>query len=869
VADPLLEAAVIETEAPAAPEHELGGLLGRGAATAFGAARSATLGMSDLALTEAANLLGGDSYRKEMARGLSTLQTVNPYSTLGGELGGMFVPGSAMGGLTGMGEAVELGTTARLGEGLLGKTASMSLRGGAETLAIDAGKALSEDALGDPDENAEKLFAGTSKDVLLGVTLGAGLGAGSHFLSEASSLLSRSRGPVPSRFLDEVAGVEGAGRLVREEASGAQKLIDDLRVAGATTDDAAKMADDVGKLAVAKAGPLSSAVADVAARYVAAKGANPETAEVLAKGYSERATRLAKQEEILDASARRLADKGTRVMRNLEDTANEVQFTYKAEQMAHLVDPSRANEAADAVARMLQDVDGTLSLLEGTATRGGAEVAVKRIRNSYKDVTRKLTSLGDEASAAARQNIVRDLFIEADNLKRTIGKGAGFGKSQFGLSEGAREFDELYHRLQQGLQDETVWGRAGAAQREWNETFASLKPRRDDFGNRFSVSIDAVSGRPVAEMDAGKVKGFLKQLGGAEADQAVKSTEAVVEGLRRRAEVIKKYGTLTGSEASRLESGLAELDDFEKTFRASQKEAETVAKLRTMQLEEQGKGLGGILGLGADILTRPLTTMERMASVRATVEKFENGLRDGIAQVFNGSKGAMPSAAKAPAREALVEEIGRVRELSAQPLAMQERVAKAVGDLTKHAPRTAESVGLTATRLVTFLSSEAPQPRVPVSAFGGPGKPRYSDMQLAQYSRVREAALDPTAVVRDMKAGKLNRDGIRAVEFVYPKLFAQMQEMARDEIERLAVTGKLDAMPYAQKAAISTLLKVPADETWQPDFIALMQASRQTTQESRPAPPSMAPVGPSKRAIKLDTEVFKTPAQLTEGGGNA
>jgi hypothetical protein len=98
-------------------------------------------------------------------------------------------------------------------------------------------------------------------------------------------------------------------------------------------------------------------------------------------------------------------------------------------------------------------------------------------------------------------------------------------------------------------------------------------------------------------------------------------------------------------------------------------------------------------------------------------------------------------------------------------------------------------------------------------------------------------------------------------------MFARLRSMAWDQLQRMQARGDLDRMPYQQKAAFATLLGVPADQTWQPDFIGLMQAAKAmpaTTQQ--PAGPPQPNAGVSKRELKMNTDIYATDAQSLAGG---
>lgn len=873
MADPLLEELTGEKAAPAVvpspslEEQQMGGLLGEAASFALGAGRAMSFGLSDLGLSEAANIVGGESARKDMLRGLNVAKQVNPYTTMAGEFAGLLEGG---GGLTALGEGVEGAVASRLGEGLGATVGSMAARGAAEGAAMGAGSVISESVLGDTDVAAEKLFAHMGKDALIGGAAGAGFGLLAHGAGQAFGLLTKKPGPASGEVLDEVAGVAGGGHPYRAEAKALQGTVDDLRAAGATSEQATRLTDEVTTMARANAAAGGSKVAgeldDQVANYIRQRaGGDPEMAEALSKAYVDRAKGLASHEEGIEKAALTMADKGTRVMRNLEDTANEVQFTYKPQQMARLVDASKVTAQMDHLAGAMQDVNTTLAELEGTFTKGGMEVGVNKIRKQFQETTRKLLELGDDASVAARENASRDLFLIADDLKRAVGKQAQFGKEVFVKPEAAREFASLYERLRVGLEDAEVWGGAGQAQARWNKTFSSMFPRRQEFGRRFSVSIDeAAGGIPKPELDPSKIKSFLRSLD-SEADSKVarETIEQVIAGNRDRAAAIKEFGDLSPRQLAKLEEGLADVTAFEQSFTAAQKEASVANKLRSMQLEEKEKAIGGLVGLGADLVSRPLTSIERFASVRNTVDRVEKTINGAFERFFGGAKEAAPKLETVAPKAETAKIIEDLRATSSNPAAIGERMKRVLGDLGDYAPKTAASLNAVAMRAVTYLAAEAPQGRGAVTLGSTVSKPRFSDQQLAEFQTKVDAVRNPAAVVEQLRTGRLNRDGIRTVEAVYPKLFAQMQGMAREHIQQQAAKGLLDSMPLERQAAIASLLKVAPNETWRPDFMLLMQGAKAVS--TQPATQQGGAATVAKRPVKFNTALFETEAQQIEG----
>lgn len=979
---------------PSGPDG--GGLVGALATGAMGASSTASFGLSDQGLNLITNLAGGRHFQRQVLDEVNQARAANPKSLFAGEAAGLLLNPA---GISGAGEAAEQAVATRLGEGLLGRAASMSARGAAEGAMLGAQHQTTEDALGDHGFNGQAIFASATKDALLGAGAGAALGVGSHYLGEAAALLRRSRGPASDAVLDEIAEVPGAGRKLLDEAKQAETSVEGLRRTGLTGEQAAGMVDEINALAKQRAasGPVSSAIDDAAEAYAARAGGSAERQDLIRQQYATSAKRLADAEATVEKHALDMSQKGTKVLRNLEDTVNEVQFSQKSEQFANLVDTVRSDAQHDQVAKLLQDTDDVLKFWEGTASKGGAEGAVRTLRRQWQDTldtlsgarrpadaqqfiphpragkgdvtvmvdAKKLDSAwmkdrdfhigaGKEDIAGRRKGVEdflktgkplqaskvhldesgraafedgrhrfatlrdqgaervavtmdresfrrlpsswnakplvaegvapvneKDLFLRLDKLKRGIDSTLQWGReNRFGLPEAITHaemgLEPLANKMRSALEDAEVWGEAGNAQARWNASFSNVKARRDHFMDQLGVAIDQQQGLRIPEVDFAKTRSMLNSLKGAESDaalQSVKSTEAAIAGFRDRAAAIREFGELTESQAAKLDAGLKDLDAFESSFKSARTEAAAVNRLKAAALEERNtESLGGLLGLASGIVTKPLTTVQRLAAIRQTVQRTEEAIAGGLRKFFGGD--ADTAAARiaeklAPrAKDKVISEMEEIRSTAGNPVALQDRAAKMVGDLGKYAPKIGDEVRLTAIRALDYLAREAPKPSVSVGLAGlHAAKGRYSDQQVSDWEAKRRAALDPESVIRDMQRGKLNRDAIKAVEFVSPKLFAKMQELAQDQIMKLEQEGKLSKMPYQQKAVISTLLKVPADQTWQPDFIAMMQAAKVTpVAESAPKGPQQPNSGVSKRAVEIDSNIFATEAGAIEQG---
>ena len=187
-------------------QAQFGGYGDQLAAVGLGAARGATLGLSDYA---AAGLLGKDY--------VAGVQKANPLASTGGEVAGVILPSLLTAGEytpIGLGGALARGAEGvagrALGEGLLAKAGSMAVGGAIEGGLMGAGGAVSEAALGDEALTAEKLLAGAGQGALAGGALGGGLGLAGGLAGKALRGAGEGLAKLGSGALGRVEGKTGA-----------------------------------------------------------------------------------------------------------------------------------------------------------------------------------------------------------------------------------------------------------------------------------------------------------------------------------------------------------------------------------------------------------------------------------------------------------------------------------------------------------------------------------------------------------------------------------------------------------------------------------------------------------------------------------
>lgn len=160
--------------------------------------RTATLGLSDVALVEGDKLIEGDAEGERMRQALREMREVNPGANIAGTIAGSLAP-LALGSPTGAVSAVEgVGALARAGS----RIAAVAPRAFLEGAAIGFGDQFSEDYLGNHEMTAQKFLASSLKGGLMAVVIGGGLSAG---LGHVGDKLAGLRGRTAVEAIEHAA----------------------------------------------------------------------------------------------------------------------------------------------------------------------------------------------------------------------------------------------------------------------------------------------------------------------------------------------------------------------------------------------------------------------------------------------------------------------------------------------------------------------------------------------------------------------------------------------------------------------------------------------------------------------------------------
>lgn len=793
-------------------KQKLGGAEGLVAPLAAGAARGLSVGTSDEAILSAAEAIGGHEAREAARQRLNDYQEYAPAASVGGELAGI-VGGTLMGDEAALGSLPRaigrLGAGAErvaargVGRGILSRGVGLATEGAV----YGAGSAVSESTLKDQALTKEALIGGAAHGAAGALVVGGLLHGGGAVLRRAAKVPGAAYEALAGRAFGEAA--PGVGREIAPlaEKAGAQSAFDT---------------------------PASAAI------KVGTRG-DAEKASQLGDIWKNRQVAFNDAAERVEGHARDVTNAITEQQAASRVTDMATFGDAKTNHMAKLVDRARFDEQANAVRAWATEGQARLADMVGDPNSGLTTAAVKRWDGHIQRIEKALASQDSGL-----------LFKAADDAKRFLGREAQFGRSPFGKSEASRAFDSLYQGdtgLMRVLEHE-AWGKAGEAQKAVNAATHDWIGTGQRFRQKFTAQYGDTAGAPDFVGNSEAVSSFMGRLTKASNDLDAQALRDAIQARRSFLNATESSYDHGPAAKSAISKERAALDAMERTFDKASKEAALINQVKRLQSEEQAQRIGGFLGLAADTVTKPVTTLHRIAQLEAHTQsvlgKLSGGTRSliggppapaqaGLAAPKGSGKGffstLLDGASGAAGRAGAVEEPKRAQyqrraealtRLQANPQMVADRVGDAIGPYAQVAPKV--SAGATATVMagLAFLASKLPPSRQDPYSLQPQTqtKSRASDAEVARFMRYAQAVDDPLIVLKEAKKGTLTRDHVEAVKEVYPRLYEEM----RGEVLRTVVDSR-SPLPYSARIQLGILLDIPTDKTLSPDFLTAIQAT--------------------------------------------
>ncbi len=818
-------------------------------AKAFGenALSSATLGLSDVALSQFPGYSEGRQMRDETFRGAG----------MAGQAAGFLVPG--LGEVKALGTAGKaakvIGAPASAASRLATRTGSLAERlvagaapGGARRVIakgvggavggaveggiIGAGQALSESAIQNKELTAELLLSHVRDGAAIGGVLGGGLGAG----IEALAIGGRKVATGAPRLLESMTGAKGVEGLAQTKA---------LASFGALGSDFKRIVKEGGADAPRRLGE----------RIL-------QEAEFSGPGAMGRAVRhgLDEAADIAETKATEYGERVRKVYRQMTARGEDVELSRIAGDIDRDVLAPLRSSGFSPDARIAKSIERDLADVFEPVIKADKYRVSTELVGVFRENALKVDDALRGGSAASGQ-MLREL--EADALKMR----GHFGSA--GQKPAIRELDNVMGNLRSAYSTLEGGGTLGARQlkRLENAQYAleSLAKKVDQSG--FANGTAKLSQEALWELRK-RIDKSIKQweLG---KDPRADAYRKVRDSLKAHADEAAERSSL-GNEFRDANRGYSDWVQIKKIAeqRAGMMAGNRSASLTDTIVGAAGIAQGGLTG-GATALVGTLgnkfirsaagdRTMATLANSYANWRKVLRASTDASIKLSNETRALVKArpvaAAPTGLSTRLATDFDRSRDETIEQQNDTERLvaqlSTQLGGVAQVSPELASATIQAGSRGAAYLARILPQ------------APGFADLDnistkdgfdvpealKEEFLRAEAAIRKPTNVVKLADAGELTTDEVDAVKASYPALYEAMRGHIVDEVANEAEAGRVP--DYQRQAQLSMLTGIPLDATFRPDVISLYQSIHAESATEQPIETLAKPERQSKLASR-------------------
>lgn len=834
-----------------------------------GAARGASLGLSDVAESQLSKVLPEGLSQTFSPEQIRARQEANPTTSFLGNIAGAAPLG-------GLGKAIGLG-------GVAAEAATGALFG--------AGNAVSEAALGDPQLNAQKVLA----DVGMGAALGGGLG----LLSKAIKTL-----PAFLRGVDEPSTLSGTAQnpVVDVQPSTGQKARS-LEELNQQTENYQKYggANDLYELPIKQEAqaaaerlapempiPISDYQIDSLSSQDA-RNAYKTTLEVPGKNGEilRNATGAQKKslDDILDKTIGNVAP-------GYEPTADAAEAGSRAADAFTDVIQQNRDQLGPAIAEIkktpLQEMDhlpGVIDYLTNPEASprgnpkianmfeaGGNEIAIKPYQ----------TSMGiDQGTYRAVKQAVNALQENPNDFEKLfdIRKGLSQNVDVTKLGDTAKEVGQAKAALMDYIQDAVQSVDPDQSVRETFANYAKNEENAKLIEQKFGAEIGSDNFRSLAkgkpeERILGKI---FSDSASTQAAKNILPPEKFNELLADHLAILKKDTTDQGifsankfySKIAKGTSQHALNEAFAGNPGTYQKIKDLMTVMRTFtdaapqnpsgttktllqalvnggldpfkhlaNLTEFGKEklneLQGAAEINAKLRGQQDSNMQ-LKSIQGILNRVNQTISSNVKDIFKSDalKGVTLSAGIQLSQSAYDKIAKRIGELSTNPQSAMDHLSDSTEGLHPAAPNIAQGLSTAMVQGIQFLQSKLPQP---VNTFPLSREWEPNQAQLSQFSKYYAAVNEPLSSLKQVANGTLTNATMEALQAVHPALLSEMRQKVLETMN----LEKAKEFAYGKRLALAKFLGQPLDESMTPQMI-------QASQNSFNPPASPPPPGGQKK----------------------
>jgi hypothetical protein len=749
-----------------------GGTLNELAAGAAGAARAATFGLSDAAMTAGAEALGaGDTVRE----GLQTLKDVNPNATLAGEAAGTIASLATGMGAASLAEKAGVKATERLFTGAATKATDRIIRAGlgsaVEGALYSTGSVVSEAALGDPNLNMQNALT----EIGLGAALGGGLGA--------------------------------LGKGMGETVSSAWKALKDSTLPTATAD------------MIGKAYTKVSAIA---------KGLDAETEKELQQVMATKAGR----EMIMSNPAKVEQEMFNQVQQILETGKNitaESMGLRDAARFTQLATPATKENAAivtKPVFKMIDSMNNVANKIETSAKYSSKDAP--RFREYIQDFKTELSKAKDLNSVhLAAENMRKTLDDKILKFGQEVPKGVA--------EDTAELFKGVRREIRSYLENQDIFGDFGRQYANVNKAYHEFKYNGKMLAKLFGEKVPSPSGYGMdTVISPTKVSAFVKNpLAQQNKNKNLNLDKmlASIENLEANTPNVSGQAMLSGSGNPKYAETTAAIRNAIEGLKNTR-----MSSILMNRIESQtGKSLigavvGGTLGGQYDLpggalagtalgyaLTNPKTVLRHLTRLEllgqkgaqqsvGAVEKFLGKTVSTVAPVGKLAVRSAPQFGAAALNKLLGGDSDDLTDLRSRldtlDIHAADDLVTAQNPLLESASPDHHMALVNKTKdALDFVKSKL---QLDPSMQLIPGQVVKTSSMQHDLNAYIDGAFRPARLLEEMHKGVPDARVTEAVAVVYPEFYNQVKEMVLD-----GITTNPKKIPYKDKLKLAVFLRVP------------------------------------------------------------
>lgn len=446
-------------------------------------------------------------------------------------------------------------------------------------------------------------------------------------------------------------------------------------------------------------------------------------------------------------------------------------------------------------------------------------------------ISKKLSGAIDDAEAklTASRNAA-DRFIAADEVKRTfqayhvsLGRSRQTAQDRVYHDQMMSIVDSMQEGIRQGLENESLWGRAAKLQSDvnsaWhNRWFQGIQVAEGDLARQTGKDFAA---KPIIEFDPSKVRSFLQKdkIGRGLTEDKLRQ---VLDGYQEMAEANRKWGMASPKELDQLQADVAiirkAIDTADEVQSATPRAAaEDVKRAAAENLTNQA--IGALpLGIGSPILFARRAMQNIQTAGRAHVSTAANVMVNGLRRVARGADAV--SKVGAPVAAVGASELWRdrkttddnfkgsfptitqsfqakrdsIRTMIQEPGQLVQAMTDSLGDLPEAAPDLHAAIVARMMAGVQYMADHMP-PGVEQSLLSKHAT--APDVRaIREWARLWQSVFDPGTVVSDFGTMHATPAQARAIEAVHPDLYMQLQTDALSAIADSPVRPPYERLRY-------------------------------------------------------------------------